>query len=99
MLPQEAELSATWQDAGAAKAQLAAARSDSSTAAGDFQTRLDAVGAAAERDVALIAALEARLEDTRRRLAAEQARSAEQVGLLILRECVQAVPYSRPQAA
>jgi hypothetical protein len=78
-MPPQADLSAARREADAVNAQLAAARAAANSSAGGFQAQLDAAAAAAERDAASIAGLEARLEDTQRRLVAEQARSAEQV--------------------
>jgi hypothetical protein len=78
-MPTQADLSAARQEAGGLQAQLAAAHAAANSSTGAFQAQLDAAAAAAERDAASIAGLEARLEDTQRQLAAEQAHSSEQV--------------------
>ena len=75
-------MTAARQEADSLRTQLGAARDDATSGAEGFRAQLDAAAAAAERDAASIAGLESRLEDTQRQLAAERARSAEQVHLV-----------------
>ena len=82
----QADLSAARQEVVSLKTQLETARGDASSGAEGFRAQLDAAAAAAERDAASIAGLESRLEDTQRQLAAERARSAEQVHVV---DCMQ----------
>jgi hypothetical protein len=75
----QADLAAARQEMDSLRTQLGAARYNATSGAEGFRAQLDAAAAAAERDAASIAGLESRLEDTQRQLAAERARSAEQV--------------------